>query len=328
LVALGRGLGLDSYFVIRLFRHILDYSVRYQQEYLADQQNPERKAGGEVIVAYQGVEGAYSHIAATKHFGPRGVEIVCVGYETFEQMLEAVKSGAAQYGMLPIENTTAGSINEAYDLLARMNLPVVGEEVLSVEHCLVALEEVPVSQIKRVFSHPQALAQCSHFLSSLHHCAVESFSDTALAVKKIQSEKDNSQAAIASEEAANLYGLVVIKRDIANLKDNYTRFVVVARESVTYDPRIACKTSLIFATRDEKGAQSAQRAGHPRAQFDETRIASPSQRPLGISVLFGFRRQFLRPPGQSRAPSARGQYELLKSTRFLSGSDDQRQSPG
>jgi chorismate mutase/prephenate dehydratase len=252
--SLGRELGLDAYFVTRLFRHILDYSVRYQQEYLADQQDPERRTGGAVTVAYQGVEGAYSQIAATKHFGPRGMEIVCVGYESFEQMLEAVKSGAAQYGMLPIENTTAGSINEAYDLLARMNLPVVGEEVLSVEHCLVATEEVPVGHIRRVYSHPQALAQCSSFLSSLHHCAVEPYIDTALAVKKIQSEQDNTQAAIASEEAANLYGLVVIRRGIGNLKDNYTRFVVVARESANYDPRIACKTSLIFATRDEKGA--------------------------------------------------------------------------
>lgn len=254
LLTLGRELGLDAYYVTRLFRHIFEHSVRYQQEYLADQQNPERRTGGAVTVAYQGVAGAYSHIAATKHFGPRGMEIVCVGYESFKEMLEAVKSGAAQYGMLPIENTTAGSINEAYDLLARMNLPVVGEEVLSIEHCLVALEEVPVSHIRRIFSHPQALAQCSNFLTSLSHCAVEPYVDTALSVKKIQSEQDNTQAAIASEEAANLYGLVVIRRGIANLKDNYTRFVVVARESVQYDPRIACKTSLIFATRDEKGA--------------------------------------------------------------------------
>jgi chorismate mutase / prephenate dehydratase len=250
----GRSLGLDAYFVTRLFRHILDYSIRYQQECLAAQQQPDRQAGGPLIVAFQGVEGAYSQIAATKHFGPRGVEIVCLGYETFQQMLEAVKSGAAQYGMLPIENTTAGSINEAYDLLARMNLPVVGEEVLSVEHCLVATEEVPVSHIRRVYSHPQALAQCSNFLSSLNHCAVQPYTDTALAVKKILDEKDNTQGAIASEEAASLYGLVVIKRDIANLKENFTRFMVVARERATYDPRIACKTSLIFATRDEKGA--------------------------------------------------------------------------
>jgi chorismate mutase/prephenate dehydratase len=156
--------------------------------------------------------------------------------------------------MLPIENTSSGSSNEAYDLLARMNLPVVGEEILSVEHCLVALEEVPVSHIRRVFSHPQALAQCSNFLAGLHHCAVESYTDTALAVKKVQNDGDNTQAAIASEEAASLYGLVVIRRNIANLRENYTRFLVVAREGAQYDQRIPCKTSLIFATRDEKGA--------------------------------------------------------------------------
>lgn len=254
LTELARELGLDPYHVTKLYHEILEHSVRRQQEYLVDRQNPEQRSARSITVAYQGAEGAYSHSAVMKHFGPRGIEVASVGYESFQQMLEAVKSGAADYGMLPIENTTAGSINEAYDLLARMNLTLVGEEVLEVQHCLVALENVPLPHIRRVFSHPQALAQCSNFLSSLHHCTIESFVDTALAVKKIHSERDISQAAVASQEAAELYGLAVIRRDIANQKDNYTRFVVVAREAVKYDLHIACKTSLIFATRDEKGA--------------------------------------------------------------------------
>jgi chorismate mutase/prephenate dehydratase len=169
-------------------------------------------------------------------------------------MLAAVSSGAADYGMLPVENTTAGSINDAYDLLASTTLSAVGEEVLKVEHCLVALRDVPVEQIAHVYSHPQALAQCSVFLSGLKDCMVEAFTDTAMSVEKVRDEGDPTQAAIASERAASLYGLQVIARDIANQAQNYTRFLVVARKALRFDERIPCKTSLIFSTRHERGA--------------------------------------------------------------------------
>jgi chorismate mutase / prephenate dehydratase len=254
LVEEGSRAGLDGWFVTRLFREILDHSVRVQQEHLADLHNPERTDGRSILVAYQGGEGSYSQMTAMRHFGARNADVVYQGFDTFQAMLEAVRDDRADYGVLPIENTTAGSINESYDLLARMDLSLVGEEIQRVDHCLVALEQVPLSAIRRVYSHPQALAQCSEFLASLHNCHVEAFSDTALAVAKIKQDHDLSQAAIASEEAARLYGLPILKRDIANQKQNYTRMVVVARRPVRYDLRIPCKTSLIFATRHEEGA--------------------------------------------------------------------------
>ncbi len=250
----GRAAGLDGYFVTRVFREILDQSLRMQQELLAQAKNPQRSAERVITVGFQGTEGAYSHLAASRHFGARGARVEYRGYDTFREMLEAVRDGALDYAMLPIENTTAGSINEAYDLLARMNLALVGEEIQRVEHCLLALEPVPVSAIRRVYSHPQALTQCSEFLSTLTHCHVESFKDTAMAAQRIREEQNLSEAAIASEEAARLYGLHVIKRDIANQKENFTRFVVVAAAPVAYDGRVPCKTSLIFATRHEEGA--------------------------------------------------------------------------
>ena len=253
LVQLGRAAGLDPFYVTRLFQEILGHSVRVQQETLAVR---EQAHGDErpLVVAYQGTDGAYSHLAAQRHFGARSVDCVYRGYDTFVAMLEAVRSGDADYAVLPIENTTAGSINEAYDLLARMDLALVGEEIQRVDHCLVALDAVPLSQIRRVYSHPQALAQCSDFLASLRGCQVEAFTDTAMAVKKVRDDQDLSEGAIASEEAARLYGLHVLKRGIANQKENYTRMVVVAAEPARYDARIACKTSLIFATRHEEGA--------------------------------------------------------------------------
>ncbi len=254
LAAEGQRVGLDGFYVTRIFREIIDHSVRLQQEYLAKNQNPERVSNGVLAIAYQGVDGAYSHLAAMRHFGPRGGETQYRGYPSFRAMMEAVRDGHAAYGVLPIENTTAGSINDAYDLLAQMDLSVVGEEIQKVEHCLVALEAIPVSRIRRVFSHPQALAQCSTFLSSLTDCHVEAYSDTALSVQRVGREQDLSQAAIASEEAARRYGLVVIKRDIANQKENFTRMMIVAAKPEKVDSRVAAKTSLILATRHEQGA--------------------------------------------------------------------------
>ena len=245
--------GLDGHFVEKLYKEILQYSLRSQQESLVDQQNPGRKKQ-RVMVSYQGTDGAYSHLAGMNHFAPRDVEPTFRGFDTFQEMLEAVQHGAADYAMLPIENTTAGSINQAYDLLARMDLKLVGEEIQPVDHCLVTLKPVPITHIRRIFSHPQALAQCSYYLNQLKHAKVEAFTDTAMAVKRVRDEKDLSQAAIASAEAAKIYGLHIVKQGIANQRQNYTRFVIASASSIEVDARIPCKTSLVMSTKHEDGA--------------------------------------------------------------------------
>lgn len=254
IVEAGRRFDLDDAFVTAIFRELIEYSLRLQQDYLVRQQNPALPSESRLVVAYQGVEGSYSHAATTRYFAALGRDVVAQGFASFGEMLDAVQSGQAEYGVLPIENTTAGSINESYDLLAHHALFLVGEVVQKVDHCLLALEAMPVSHIRRVYSHPQALAQCSAFLSSLRNCHAEAYSDTALAALKIKQEQDFSQAAIAGEEAARIYGLTVLKRGIANQRENYTRMVVVARQPIAYDLRIPCKTSLIFATSHEEGA--------------------------------------------------------------------------
>jgi chorismate mutase/prephenate dehydratase len=219
-------------------------------------ENPEPMHGAQprLLVGYQGTDGAYSQIAAEQHFSQRQRELVCRGYDSFSALLEAVARDEVDYAMQPIENTTAGSINEAYDLLARMDLHLVGEEVLRVEHCLAALPGTSLRALRRVYSHPQALLQCSEFLDRLSGCAVLAFTDTAMAVKKVRDEADPAQAAVASERAAGLYGLQVLERDIANQRNNFTRFVVVARAAARYAPSVPCKTSLILTTRHERGA--------------------------------------------------------------------------
>ena len=247
----GERLGLDPAFVRRIFREILDDSVRRQQDAL---QTSAADSQQEIIVAFQGTEGAYGHQAALQHFAVAQRPVSFKAYGSFKEMLEAVIEGHADRAMLPIENTTAGSVYESYDLLLRFNLALVGEEIVDVRHCLLGVADVPIESITRIHSHPQALSQCSEFLSSLKGTEGVSAANTALAAKHVRDLKDPHQAAIASEEAGAHFGLTVLKRDIANQPVNYTRFVVVSATPQECDPRIAAKVSMVLSTRPEHGA--------------------------------------------------------------------------
>ena len=207
-----------------------------------------------LLVGYQGTEGAYSQLAATHHFAASAESLRCVGYHSFREMLDAVKAGEIDFAVLPIENSIAGSINESYDLLADTGLSLVGEEFQPIAHCLIGVADVAVTDLRRIYSHPVALAQCGEFLETLEHCRVEAFVDTAMAVEKVKHDADPTQAAIASEEAAALHGLPILRRDIADHPENYTRMVIAANEPAHYDRGVRCKTSLIFSTIHEQGA--------------------------------------------------------------------------
>ncbi len=249
LTELAREHGLDSYFVETIYRKILNHSVRFQAEH----QTPAAKTGN-TRVAYQGVEACYSHIAARSFFAPFSRSTSLHGYRSFATAIEALVRGDAEVAFLPIENSLTGSINETYDLLRTANLHIVGEEILRIEHCLLAIEPVPLGMIRRVSSHPQALAQCNSFIESLEECRKEIADDTAKAAMEVAESGDLSRAAIASEEAAVRYGLQVIKRNVAQQSDNYTRFVAIGREVRQTDHRLPHKTSLLLTTKHEKGA--------------------------------------------------------------------------
>lgn len=206
------------------------------------------------MVGYQGSEGAYSQLAAAEHFSEASPTVRCQGFHSFREMLEALEAGEVDYAVLPIENSIAGSINESYDLLAEKGLSLVGEVFQPVAHCLIGATAVPVSGIRRIYSHPVALAQCGEFLGTLEDCHVEAFPDTAMAVEKVKRDADPTQAAIASEQAAELHGLPIIRRELADHPENYTRMVIVAPEPAHHSPDVPCKTSLVFSTTHEKGA--------------------------------------------------------------------------
>ncbi len=209
-----RDVGIDESFLLRLYREIMDHSLRRQRALLDEDRTP-GESPEILVVGYQGTEGAYSHVAATRHFGGRGGDVVYRGYDTFEEIGVAVQEGDIDRGMLPVENTTAGSINDVYDLLAACDLSIVGEEVQVVDHCLMAPEGATLAGIRRIYSHPQALLQCSRFLARQAHTQAESYTDTAMAARKVRNDGQLTHAAIASEEAARLYGLSVLRRGIA-----------------------------------------------------------------------------------------------------------------
>ena len=235
----------------KIFTEIISHSLARQAAFLsAGPQGGAREVG----VAFQGVAHAYSHLAAQKYLGGLGLAGRFRGFRTFAEAVEALTSGAADLAVLPIENTTAGSINQVYDLLRTEEVHIVGEETWRVDHCLAAPHDVPLTSIRRVLSHPQGIEQCSQFLRSMPHAEARSYFDTAEALKAVADAGDPSQAAIGSLEAAEAYGLVVLRRAISNQEENYTRFVVLAREPQRLDERIPSKTSLILTTRHERGA--------------------------------------------------------------------------
>jgi len=248
--AYGERLGLDPTFVRRLYREIVDDSVRRQHAWL---QTPQPDAP-ELVVGFQGTEGAYGHQAARQHFGPVPRPVTFKAYRSFRETLDAVQEGLVERAVLPIENSTAGSVHEVYDLLFRLNMSVVGEEILEIEHCLLGVPGSTLDDVRHVHSHPQALAQCSEFLGEMPHVEAGAAANTALAAARVRELADRQHAAIASEEAGVRFGLIVLKRGIANQAVNLTRFVVVAGTPVDCDPLVEAKVSLVFGTRHERGA--------------------------------------------------------------------------
>jgi 3-deoxy-7-phosphoheptulonate synthase len=168
--------------------------------------------------------------------------------------VDALEAGEIDYALLPIENTIAGSINEVYDLIGHRPVTIVGEEVWEVEHCLLGLPGASAGHLRIVRSHPVALQQCAKFLDRLVGVVSESFHDTAGAAQAVAREGDAGIAAIASEEAAREYGLVVLKRDISDQAVNLTRFLLVGREPEPFDTRRPAKTSLVFSVNHRRGA--------------------------------------------------------------------------
>ena len=249
---------LDGY-ARTLYHTVLDVSKAYQMTRI----KPESAVFDEICealestpklfpdrakVACQGVEGAYSQIAAEKLF-----DLPSIGYySSFEKVFEAIEGGECRYGVLPIENSTAGSVKKVYELMINHKFHIVRSARLKVDHCLLAKKGVKLSEIKEIISHEQAINQSASFLKGLSGVKVTVVANTAVAAKTVAESERRDIAALSSRFCAELYGLDTLESAVQDMGNNYTRFICIAKSPEIYPG--ADKISLMLVTPNKPGA--------------------------------------------------------------------------
>ncbi len=215
----------------------------------AIEENTNREFPKNVMVACQGVDGAYSQIACDHMFS--GANILY--FDTFDKVFSAIDKGLCRYGVLPIENSTAGSVNRVYDLMLEHNFYIVKSTRIKVDHCLLAKDGVDVSEIREIFTHEQAIRQCADFLASLGpDVKITACENTAVAAKLVAESDRRDVAALASRQTAKLYGLRCLRSAAQDSANNYTRFICISKNLEIYPG--ADKTSIMMVLPHEPGA--------------------------------------------------------------------------
>lgn len=226
----------NSYGVEELFEQIMSMSRKLQYQMLVEHGSLGRLPfiGVDDLevekarVVFQGADGAYSQAAMMKYFGD---EISSFHVDTFRDAMSAIDEGSADFAVLPIENSTAGIVNEIYDLLVEFENYIVGEQIIKIEHCLLGVPGTKMEDIKTVYSHPQSLMQSAKYLSAKDWQQI-SMQNNAFAAKKVADEGNLTQAAIASEHAAKIYGLEVLEKGVNQSGSNSTRFIIVTNQKI------------------------------------------------------------------------------------------------
>ncbi|MEG2699914.1 MAG: prephenate dehydratase [Hungatella sp.] len=240
-----------------IFTQLMTISRRYQYQ-LLEQHGKSMETGFRIVpslplkdskIVYQGVEGAYSHAAALQYFG---AEADVYHVRTWEEAMNDVERGVADYAVIPIENSSAGAVIDNYDALIKHSNVIAAETFLTVNHALLGVPGADISDIGTVYSHPQALMQCSEFLSQHPQWRQISVENTAVAAQKVLADQDPNQAAIASEDAGRRYGLAVLQSTINHNKENMTRFLILTRERIY--TQTADKISICFELPHRSGS--------------------------------------------------------------------------
>ncbi len=244
---------VESSFARQLLRTIIEESKRLQ--------NQERE-----LVAFQGEHGAYGEVAS-RRLVPGGAFIPCL---EFVDVFQGVQEGHFDLGVVPVENSLEGAVTQVNDLLTTTDLKVIGEVKVPVKHCLLAPRETQLSEVRVVYSHPQALAQCNRFLLQ-NRMEARPYYDTAGAAKMLARENPRAAAAIASALCSELYDLEIVKQGIEDGAANHTRFLLLSREAFVGKGQ---KTSIIFATAHEAGQLFNVLRLFAEAKINLTRIAS------------------------------------------------------
>ncbi|MGP1112604.1 bifunctional chorismate mutase/prephenate dehydratase [Serratia sp. CY54717] len=252
LIAAAKPYDLDGFYVTRLFQLIIEDSVLTQQALLQHQLNPVSQHSARI--AFLGPKGSYSHLAARQYAARHFDRLIECGCQKFQDIFAQVETGQADYAILPIENTSSGSINEVYDLLQHTSLSIVGELTNPINHCVLVAGDSDLGQIETVYSHPQPFQQCSQFLNRFPHWKIEYTESTAAAMEKVAKLNSPKVAALGSEAGGALYGLQVLEHNLANQQQNITRFIVLARKAIDVSEQVPAKTTLIMATGQQSGA--------------------------------------------------------------------------
>ena len=234
--------------------------------------NGENPSMRPIRVAFQGEPGAYSELAAFEHFGDQITTLPC---ENFESAFEAVSRGDCTYGLLPFENSLAGSIHRNYDLLLRHELYIIAEYHLRVQHCLLGIQGAKIESLREVRSHPQALAQCEHRLTALGVNRVPS-ADTAGSARMVKEWNNPGIAAIASKRAASVYGLDILIENLEDNPTNFTRFLTLSTQPYqeTQLENGKTKTSVVFSLHNQPGALFKALSVFALRDIDLTKIES------------------------------------------------------
>lgn len=242
-----------------IYTRIMAHTVSYEQSYIIDQING-KKFERSTSVAYLGTRGTYSHLAAHRYFAHYENRLSERSCTSFEEIVAQVENGTCEYGIMPIENSNSGSINDAVDTMQNMDASITGEIFYPIDHSILSVQPLPnaasdaepfdFSQIKTIYSHPQPVAQCSRFLKEhLAHAQVIYTNASSEAMEKVRSLGDPSAVALGSMHAARYYDLNPLINDIANNRNNYTRFIVLSKIPVEVPQTMSAKTSILFSTK-------------------------------------------------------------------------------
>ncbi|WP_300001967.1 bifunctional chorismate mutase/prephenate dehydratase [uncultured Cedecea sp.] len=252
LITLGKTHQLDAHYITRLYQLIIEDSVLTQQALL--QQHLNKTNPQSARIAFLGPKGSYSHLAARQYAARHFEQFIESGCAKFQDIFKQVETGQADLAVVPIENTSSGSINDVYDLLQNTHLSIVGEMTIPIDHCVLVCAPTELEKIHTVYSHPQPFQQCSQFINRYPHWKIEYCESTSAAMEKVAQSNSPHVAALGNEAGGALYGLQVLERNLANQTQNITRFIVLARKAVDVSSQVPAKTTLLMATGQQAGA--------------------------------------------------------------------------
>lgn len=259
-IEIARERGLDATYITKLFHEVIEDSVKIQQEFLQKKLNQNLLPERPPRIAFQGIDGSYAHLAGKSIFAQRNASNSTPTFQacgSFADVVQAVDSGQSDYGILPIETTTSGAMDDVYDLLFHSRVSIVGEEKVSISFSLLGLlgqSDSPVSHLKKIYCSILAARECSSFLAELTDCEVIICSDSGLAAKKANIANSSNVAAIAGQDAAQLFGLSVLRPHVGDYSESFTRYIIISKNAQKVDKRIPAKTSLVVSVVHRPGA--------------------------------------------------------------------------